>query len=428
MALIRGFALPAGVQANVGVSNKVEIGQATQSLGLMTQDDWGAVHANAPKSPFGGHASVKILSEDEDPMNCSCIAPPEDEGEPLTDSDREVLRDGKIGVIFATFVLTLFAAALPWVVVRYLRHAMYWLALGAAAAAGIIIGAFLSHLTPDANEAFTSFFEQEGPVGLLKPEHAEYPFAQLLIGVSLVLLIFIDAVFISRGIDGDGGAHSHGHGNQKATSSSSGHSHMLPAIPESFSGSADDCHQVALETTTDTSTNGEVDKSVALSPDQNPDSQRGSKKQVANAYLFFIALSLHSIFDGLSIGAEQEISGFYSLLIAVLGHKFFDGFALGVPVYFAKLPVQHTIFALVFTSAMTPLGIGIGWAATSAGNTSASQLLAEAIILSLSAGSFLFISLIELLPAALANGKNPWLKCAVFTLGWGLMALIALWV
>ena len=109
MALIRGFALPAGVQANVGVSNKVEIGQATQSLGLMTQgtpDDWGAVHANAPKSPFGGHASVKILSEDEDPMNCSCIAPPEDEGEPLTDSDREVLRDGKIGVIFATFVLT----------------------------------------------------------------------------------------------------------------------------------------------------------------------------------------------------------------------------------------------------------------------------------------------------------------------------------
>jgi zinc transporter ZupT len=165
------------------------------------------------------------------------------------------------------------------------------------------------------------------------------------------------------------------------------------------------------------------------------------------AFIFFVALSLHSVFDGLSIGGERSSAGLYSMIIAVLGHKVvrvlwmlllrakralalnrgglqaLDGFALGVPVYFARWSRRKTLAALVFCALMTPIGIGIGQGVTEA-LSGQKALLARAFVLALSAGSFLFISLIELLPAGLANGKHLNLKLLMVFLGWGIMCLL----
>jgi len=154
---------------------------------------------------------------------------------------------------------------------------------------------------------------------------------------------------------------------------------------------------------------------------------RGGKRAVGQAYVFFFALAIHSIFDGLSIGAETDVGAFWALLFAVGGHKLLDGFALGVPIFFAKLSRAHTIFSLVFCAAMTPVGILIGKATTD-GSDERQATLARAVILSMSAGTFIFISIVELLPAGLMDGKYLLPKMAVTTLGWGIMALLALWV
>jgi len=398
-----------------------------------------------------------LQDTEEDPMNCSCL----DDGgavDPvLSDADKDTLRRGKIGVILGTFFLTLGASVLPWIISRYLAHAVYWLTLGASAAAGIILGAFLSHLTPDSNEAFAEYFALNGPVGLVRAQDVDYPFAQLLIGVCVVALIMVDAIVVSRGIGGhshgpaidDGHGHGHGHGPYgsapQASPASRGHSHIIPELPANYGHDFADATKGSAPTVAATSSKpgislntiddgSAVPDGPGLSPANGTrpaanalDAARGSRKQIAQAYLFFAALSLHSVFDGLSVGSEQNVSGFYSLLVAVMSHKMFDGFALGVPIFFAKLPTFHTVFSLVFTSAMTPLGTAIGWAATE-DTQGASAQLAKAIILSLSAGSFLFISLIELLPAALGDGRHVFTKCIMFLLGWGVMALIALWV
>jgi len=142
------------------------------------------------------------------------------------------------------------------------------------------------------------------------------------------------------------------------------------------------------------------------------------------AWVFFVALSLHSVFDGLSLGGEESLSGFYGLLVAVLAHKAFDGLALGVPVFLARLPAAQTWGALIFCAAMTPLGIGVGWAATSVQGESAR--LASAVVVSMSAGSFLFISMLELLPAALHDGRFvAWKLCAFMGGFLGMAALAA---
>lgn len=75
---------------------------------------------------------------------------------------------------------------------------------------------------------------------------------------------------------------------------------------------------------------------------------------------------------------------------------------------------------------MTPLGIGVGLAITV--ETTIAGTLIRAIILSMSAGSFLFISLMEMLPAGLEDGKYIPHKAAVALTGWAIIAVAALWV
>lgn len=140
--------------------------------------------------------------------------------------------------------------------------------------------------------------------------------------------------------------------------------------------------------------------------------------------VFTLAFCLHGLADGLALGATNERSAFVALAAAAFSHKFLDGFALGVPVQKAELRFVLTAGILTFASAMTPIGILIGMALTSA-NTSGSYL-ARAIILSFSAGSFLFLSLLELLPASLSvPKKHRLLKLCFVFVGFAAMTALA---
>lgn len=96
--------------------------------------------------------------------------------------------------------------------------------------------------------------------------------------------------------------------------------------------------------------------------------------------------------------------------------------------YLAKLPPLQTWGALVFCALMTPLGIGVGWGVSESFKEGSAQTLARAIILSITAGSFLFISLSELLPAALHDGRHTLKKMGCFLGGYIAMAALAAYV
>ena len=57
-----------------------------------------------------------------------------------------------------------------------------------------------------------------------------------------------------------------------------------------------------------------------------------------------------------------------------------------------------------------------------------SNVLARAVLLSMSAGSFWFISLIELLPAGLDDGRFIKSKLATVVAGFAVVAILAIWV
>lgn len=363
----------------------------------------------------------------------------------------------KVGLLCGVGFLTLFSSALPWLIGRRFKHAMQVLTVGMCFSAGIILGAALSHLLPDAAETWAEYFAIANP----DYEDSGYPFAELLAGFALLLLVAIDRLVASHG---SGGLHTHEHHHH--------HNHMVIELPAHYKDKTDDeprrhshshshSHSHGARSRTGSRSTEMKDNPALLQPSQvesSPPSEASSapasppateagtskkedgaasegeadlddmsRQRVLQAWVFFAALSIHSLFDGLGVGAETDENGFYGLLIAVLAHKSLDGFALGVPVFFAGLSRAQTIFALTFSAAMTPLGIGIGMAATNWAS-GGGGLLAEAIILSISCGTFLFISLIELLPSGLDSYGWVRTKVAAVILGWGIMALIALWV
>jgi len=92
----------------------------------------------------------------------------------------------------------------------------------------------------------------------------------------------------------------------------------------------------------------------------------GDRRLLLRAWIFFLALSFHGVMDGLSVGSEDGEKGFTSILVAVLSHKLFDGLSLGCALFPAGLPRSHRWALLIVCAATTPIGIGIGIAATAA--------------------------------------------------------------
>lgn len=351
-----------------------------------------------------------------------------------------------------------------------------------AFAAGIVFGAFLSHMIPDATASFTEYM-----ISKYGDDHenvmVHYPWATLIMGASCIFLMSVDRLVISKGMHGDDDEHSHDHISkafleirtaeetrtqeyahggadeiEKAKQENSNHTHTSNSNKHSYDRSSTSSTNSTSSSTsslpssdplignkTPTTKYGTVAASVSTphghghghghshgghADDDLLDAHardHAKREAAARAYIFFFALSLHATFDGLSLGSEPNKQGFYSILAAVLSHKVFDGLALGIPVFLAELPPLQTWSALIICAAATPIGIGIGMGATSLVGGE-QTVLAEAIIISLSGGSFLFISLMELLPAALHDGRWTHAKVLSFLLGWLVMAILAAFV
>lgn len=109
-------------------------------------------------------------------------------------------------------------------------------------------------------------------------------------------------------------------------------------------------------------------------------------------YVLMIALCVHSTFEGLALGLCLEMNLVLSICFAIIIHKGAAGSSLGIsmvkafPNDFGLVRRLIAIFALA-----TPVGCAIGMAVAGAGE------LADVIMSSLAAGTFLYIAASEVI-------------------------------
>ena len=133
-----------------------------------------------------------------------------------------------------------------------------------------------------------------------------------------------------------------------------------------------------------------------------------------------LALSVHSVFEGLAVGISTDESEVLLMALAILVHKGAAGSALGIalvktfPNDFKLCRILVSVFACA-----TPLGVGIGMALVG------TDEIYEIIFNSLAAGTFVYIAASEIIVEEFSMPGYRWLK--LFSFLFGALIITLLW-
>ena len=160
--------------------------------------------------------------------------------------------------------------------------------------------------------------------------------------------------------------------------------------------------------------------------------------------ILLLALSIHSVFDGLAIGISSNGKELISTTAAVLAHKGFAGYALGSSMVASEMN-ERDFFALVLVfSSCSVIGIVVGTLFEKWGETEHPEewkIVGSGVINAIVAGTFLYISIVEiglkeilvhreskLLGNKLGQNQMQWSKLAAFLVGYLAMSSLSIFV
>ncbi|KAG7468163.1 hypothetical protein MATL_G00139830 [Megalops atlanticus] len=138
------------------------------------------------------------------------------------------------------------------------------------------------------------------------------------------------------------------------------------------------------------------------------------------SFMLFLSLSLHSVFEGLAIGLQTTQSKVLEICIAILVHKSIIVFSLSVKLVQSAVKPAWVVAYVVVFALMSPLGIAVGIGVMEAKLQSGA--LIQAVLEGLAAGTFIYITFLEILPHELNSPERQLLKVLFILLGFTVMA------
>ncbi|XP_031178764.1 zinc transporter ZIP3 [Sander lucioperca] len=135
-----------------------------------------------------------------------------------------------------------------------------------------------------------------------------------------------------------------------------------------------------------------------------------------------LALSAHSVFEGLALGLQVDGAKLGGLFLGVAVHETLAAVALGVSVAKASLGMKDAAKLGVTVSLMIPLGIVVGMGIESAQTLAGSVV--SVVLQGLAAGTFLFVTFFEILSRELDDKRDRLLKVLFLILGYAALAVL----
>ena len=134
-------------------------------------------------------------------------------------------------------------------------------------------------------------------------------------------------------------------------------------------------------------------------------------------YILLIALSVHGVFEGIALGVMNTLKECSILFSAIILHKWAAAFALGISFYKSGTETELFIKMILLFTSFGPLGVIIGMIFSDAGN------LIKGIMLSISGGTFIYVSASEVIVEEFSLSKKTKIKFLWFLIG-GLLTFI----
>ncbi|VDM51604.1 unnamed protein product [Angiostrongylus costaricensis] len=142
---------------------------------------------------------------------------------------------------------------------------------------------------------------------------------------------------------------------------------------------------------------------------------------------FVLALSIHSVIEGIAFGVGDNASETTALFLSLLVHKLIVSFSVGLQLARTHAHQLHWVVASVFILAlMSPLGAVVGMVVQSAAANSFSKDVAITILQGLAVGTFLYVTFFEVLLHERDNEHPNLLKLLVMLVGFSLIGLLRL--
>ena len=129
-------------------------------------------------------------------------------------------------------------------------------------------------------------------------------------------------------------------------------------------------------------------------------SEKSQKKVLTSlkSFVMVLALSIHSIFEGMAIGLEETDSGVWKLFLAVSIHATAIVFCIGTEMIASNTRKSMIVMYMVVLSMVTPIGVVIGIIVTvHMEQASGEHVLVIGVLQGLAAGTLLYITFCEVL-------------------------------
>lgn len=140
--------------------------------------------------------------------------------------------------------------------------------------------------------------------------------------------------------------------------------------------------------------------------------------------VLYFAISIHSLFEGMALGLQTEHLRIFHLFFAILFHEALVAFSVGITMTRQRMAFSRAVKAILLFSTAVPLGILLGLVVQQAPGTAGT--IVSAIFQSISAGIFIHVTFLELLPAELNDPKDRLAKVAFHFIGFISLALVTI--
>ena len=132
-------------------------------------------------------------------------------------------------------------------------------------------------------------------------------------------------------------------------------------------------------------------------------------RNASRSIILLIALSLHHIFEGLSIGLKTNTSAVWHMCICLVSHELIISFSLGMQLIATFRSRLQVVIASALCSIVTPVGIVLGMIImeTGSGDSELVQIV-NGLLQSIATGIFIYVTFFEILQDELnrPSGSN----------------------
>ena len=290
---------------------------------------------------------------------------------------------------------------------------------------GVFFAVFMLHMAPEARYIVYHAIEV--------PEKLNYPIADLLMSVGFFMIMFMEmaatgwskrqkAAQRSKQADANGAA-SNGisllvtptaNGDLPRSASTTTASPLLGINGGGSDAERGDCIKSA------------VNNVKRPSLDEGGGHSHGTLDDThsTRSMVLLLALSLHRIFEGMSVGLQSTTTNVWNLFIAIVSHESIIGFSLGLQFVKNKFSISRILVLTGVCSLFEPVGVGIGTIVVELGDPSRTLDIVNGVLQSLATGTFIYITFFEILQEEIMPGESSLLKLFSVIIGFCMMAAL----